>query len=197
MEESSDPGAVNPGEVNPGAVDPGAVNPATVDPGAPDRRRWLIIDLLRRYGTDASAVGHAFSAAHGLQVADLQALVAIMSAEGRGAPLSPKDLRRIIGLSSGGTSYVIDRLEEAGHIVRERSVTDRRVVRLRFTEQGMATGVAFFGPLGARTEEVIDEFTGEELDVIVRFLTGAAASMREHLENLLGHEPTPDGFGGS
>jgi DNA-binding MarR family transcriptional regulator len=144
----------------------------------------MIIDLLRRYGTDAAAVGHAFSAAHGLQTSDLQALVAIMSAEGRGSPLSPKDLRPIIGLSSGGTSYVIDRLEGAGHIFRERSTTDRRVVRLRFTDHGMATGLAFFGPLGARTEEVIDQFGDDELEVILRFLTGAVASMREHLDHL-------------
>jgi len=148
-------------------------------------RRWTIIDLLRRYGTDAAAVGHAFSSAHGLQTSDLQALVAIMSAEGQGAPLSPKDLRHIIGLSSGGTSYVIDRLETAGHILRERSGDDRRVVHLRFTEHGMATGLAFFGPLGARTEEVIDQFDDDELDIVVRFLTGAAASMREHLDHLL------------
>ena len=147
-------------------------------------RRWMIIDLLRRYGTDAAAVGHAFSAAHGLQASDLRALVAIMSAEGQGAPLSPKDLRQIIGLSSGGTSYVIDRLESAGHILRERSEIDRRVVHLRFTEQGMATGWAFFGPLGARTEEVIDQFDDDELEIILRFLTGAAASMREHLDHL-------------
>ena len=33
----------------------------------------------------AAAVGHAFSAAHRLQTTDLQALVAIMSAEGQGA----------------------------------------------------------------------------------------------------------------
>jgi DNA-binding MarR family transcriptional regulator len=150
------------------------------------QRRWLIIDLLRRYGTDAAAVVHAFSAAHGLAPADLQALVAIMSAEGQGSPLSPKDLRHIIGLSSGGTSYVIDRLENAGHIRRERSDADRRIVRLHFTEHGMATGVAFFGPLGARMEEVLDQFDGGELAIIERFLAGAAASVRAHLHHLVG-----------
>jgi DNA-binding MarR family transcriptional regulator len=148
------------------------------------QRRWLIIDLLRRYVTDSAAIGHAFSAAHGLQPADLQALVAIMSAEGQGSLISPKDLQPIIGLSSGGTSYVIDRLEAAGHIRRERSKSDRRVVHLHYTDQGIATGLAFFGPLGARTEEVIDQFDDDELEVIVRFLTGAVASTREHLDHL-------------
>jgi len=89
-----------------------------------------------------------------------------------------------VGLSSGGTSYVIDRLESAGHIRRERSQSDRRVVHLHYTDQGMATGLAFFGPLGARTEEVIDQFDDDELEVIERFLTGAAVSMREHLDHL-------------
>jgi len=165
-------------------------------PGGPDerdRRRWQIVDLLRRYGTDAAAVGHAFGALHGLQPSDLQALVAIMTAELRRAPLNPSDLRRVLGLSSAGTSYVIDRLERAGHVVRERSDEDRRVVRLRYTDQGMATGRQFFGPLGARTDAVIDRFSDDELEVVERFLSGVADSLHQHLEDLRGDPVHPDG----
>jgi hypothetical protein len=50
----------------------------------------------------------------------------------------------------------------------------------------MATGLAFFGPLGTLTQEVIDQFDDDELAIIVRFLTGATASMREHLDHLRG-----------
>jgi MarR family protein len=82
--------------------------------------RWAIIDALRRYGTDSSRLGHAFAGLHQLQPADLCALVAIMSAEGNGAPLTAGQLREHLGLSSGGASLVIDRLERAGHIRRAR-----------------------------------------------------------------------------
>ena len=70
--------------------------------GRPSRVRWSIIDALRRYGTDAGRLGHAFAELHGLQPADLRALVAIISAEGNGAPLTAGQLRAQLGLSSGG-----------------------------------------------------------------------------------------------
>ena len=153
-------------------------------PDERDRRRWQIVDLLRRYGTDAAAVGHAFGALHGLQPSDLQALVAVMTAELRRAPLNPSDLRRVLGLSSAGTSYVIDRLERAGHVVRERSDEDRRVVRLRYTDQGMATGLAFFGSLGDRANSILDQFGHDELKIIHKFIGAMADSMRDQVKDL-------------
>jgi DNA-binding MarR family transcriptional regulator len=119
---------------------------------------------------------------HRLQPADLRALVAIMSAEGNGAPLSAGQLRAQLGLSSGGTSLVIDRLERAGHIRRVRDhPADNRVVHLRYTDQGRATGLAFFGALGERANAVLDQFSDDELAVIERFIAAMADSVHEHV----------------
>jgi DNA-binding MarR family transcriptional regulator len=160
-------------------------SPGAPSPDRPPAARWLIIDALRRYGTDSARLGQAFAALHRLQHADLQALVAIMSAEGSGRPLTAGQLRVHLGLSSGGTSLVIDRLEAAGHIRRVRDhPTDHRVVHLRYTEQGRATGVAFFGSLGERTNALLDQFSDAELQVIERFLTGAAAALHEQVRRL-------------
>jgi DNA-binding MarR family transcriptional regulator len=149
------------------------------------RLRWEIIDALRRYGTDAARLGHAFAALHHLQPADLQALVAIMSAEGNGTPLTAGQLREHLGLSSGGASLVIDRLQEAGHIRRARDYpADNRVVHLRYTDQGMATGLAFFGSLGDRANSILDQFGHDELTIIHTFISAMAGSMREQVEDL-------------
>ena len=149
------------------------------------RLRWVIIDALRRYGTDSGRIGHAFAELHQLQAADLRALVAIMSAEGNGTPLTAGQLREQLGLSSGGASLVIDRLEQAGHIRRARDhPTDNRVVHLRYTDQGRATGLAFFGSLGDRAHAILDGFTGDELQVIARFITAMADSAHQHLRDL-------------
>ncbi len=155
-------------------------------PAGDERRiRWLIIDALRRYGTDSARLGHAFAALHHLQAADLRALVGIMSAEGGGRPLTAGQLRDYLGLSSGGASLVIDRLEAAGHIRRVRDhPTDNRVVHLRYTEQGMATGMAFFGSLGQRTNALLDQFSEEEVQVIRRFLTAAADALHDEVDHL-------------
>jgi len=145
----------------------------------------MIIDALRRYGTDSGRIGHAFAELHRLQAADLRALVAIMSAEGNGTPLTAGQLREQLSLSSGGASLVIDRLEQAGHIRRARDhPADNRVVHLRYTDQGRATGLAFFGSLGDRVHAILDGFTDEELQVIARFITAMADSARQHVQEL-------------
>ncbi len=149
------------------------------------RIRWDIVDALRRYGTDSARLGHAFAALHHLQPADLQALVAIMSAEGNGTPLTAGQLRGQLGLSSGGTSLVIDRLQEAGHIRRARDhPTDNRVVHLRYTDEGMATGLAFFGSLGDRANSILDQFGYDELTIIHTFISAMADSMHEQVKDL-------------
>ena len=149
------------------------------------RIRWDIVDALRRYGSDSVRLGHAFAALHQLQPSDLQALVAIMSAEGNGTPLTAGQLREQLGLSSGGASLVIDRLEEAGHIRRARDhPTDNRVVHLRYTDQGMATGLEFFGSLGDRANSVLDQFSHDELKIIRKFISAMADSLREQIRDL-------------
>lgn len=157
------------------------------------RVRWSIVDALRRYGADSARLAHAFSARHHLQPADVRALVAIMSAEGNGTPMTAGQLRKHLGLSSGGTSLVIDRLEGAGHIRRTRDhPSDNRVVHLRYTDQGMATGLAFFGPLAQRTDAVLDHFSPPELAIIQRFSAAMADSVHDHIEQLERGSPSSE-----
>jgi len=165
-------------------VTPGPDDATGDRPGDRERHR-VIIEALRSYGTESTRLAQIFAALHHLQAADLHALVAIMTADRAGAPLTPRVLRGHLGLSSGGTSYVIDRLERAGQVRRSREDTrDNRVVHLRSTEQGMVTAGSFFGPLGALTEAVLDTFDAAELRVIERFITAAADTVTTHLNHL-------------
>jgi DNA-binding MarR family transcriptional regulator len=141
-----------------------------------------IVDALRRYGTDSARLGHSFASLHQLQPADLQALVAIMTAEQDGEPLTPGQLSRHLGLSSGGTSYVIDRLAAAGQVRRSRDhPSDNRVVHLHHTDQGSAAAMAFFGPLAQAVDAVLDQFDDAQLETVRRFITGTAQAMHDHL----------------
>jgi DNA-binding MarR family transcriptional regulator len=145
-----------------------------------DKLREEIVNLMRSYSVEAQHVGHAFAARHGLHPTDLQALIAVMHAEGRGDPLTPGRLGEAIGLSSGATTAAIDRLERAGHLRRSRESTDRRVVHLRYGEPGMALATEFFGPLGKRTDEVMAEFSDADLDTVRRFLSGMTKAIAAH-----------------
>lgn len=149
------------------------------DPGR-DQLREAIVELLRTYSVRAQHVGHAFAQRHGLHSTDLQALIEVMYAEGRGEPLTPGRLGAAVGLSSGATTAVIDRLERAGHLRRTREGTDRRVVHLRYGEAGTALAAAFSGPLGARTDAVMAGFSLAELAAVERFLSGMTAAVTAH-----------------
>ena len=99
--------------------------------------------------------------------------------------------------SPGGASLVIDRLEQAGHIRRTRDhPAGNRVVHLRYTDQGKATGLAFFGSLGDRAHAILGSFTDDELSVITRFLTAMADSTRQHVRELEVRLPRAAGLGG-
>ena len=154
---------------------------------AAEQRTWAIIDALRRYGTGSTRLTQAFAAQQGLQQSDLQALVAIMAAEGSGEPLTPGRLQKHLGLSSAGTTYVIDRLEKAGYVVRSNDhPRNRRAVQLRYTEQGIATAMDFFGPLGERTAALVSKFSARDQEVISRFVEGIADSMAEQVREVEG-----------
>ncbi len=54
-------------------------------------------------------------------------------------PLSLGDLAEKLLVTGGNVTYVMDRLEDQGLVVRERSGDDRRVVRAHLTTKGRAT----------------------------------------------------------
>lgn len=151
--------------------------PSDADPKAE------IVLLLKRYGTESTRLGQVFAERERLQHADIRALVAIIEAERRGAPLTPGRLSRDLRLSSAGTSYVIDRLEAAGHVRRSRDeARDNRVVHLRHTDHGMKAAQSFFTPLGKATEALLTGFTDAEVGAIARFLTQAVDALVAHVE---------------
>ncbi len=156
-----------------------------------DRLSRAVVDLLRTYSVEAPHVGHAFAQRPGLHPSDLRALIAVMHAEGDGHPLTPGRLGEALGLSSGATTAAIDRLERAGHLRRTRESADRRVVHLRYGEPGMALAVEFFGPLGRRSDAVMDEFSDAELETVRRFLAGMTTALTAHHHEMRDPAGTP------
>ncbi|MFD2763095.1 MarR family winged helix-turn-helix transcriptional regulator [Micromonospora eburnea] len=143
----------------------------------------MIADItrdLRRYSVDAQHIGHAFAGLHGLNATDLHALFAVLDAELLGGPITPGRLGEQLNLSSGSVTALIDRLERAGHVRRDRDTADRRKVLLRYADQGAALARSFFAPLGRRNDEVMARFSDEELEVVHRFISEMVVSTREH-----------------
>nr|WP_269437847.1 MarR family transcriptional regulator [Arthrobacter sp. zg-Y919] len=130
---------------------------------------------------DGQRVADAFAHSHGLNATDMRALVLIMEAEIRHQALTAGQLSNQLGTSSGATTAVIDRLERIGHIHRNRTHADRRKVTLHFEPLAMQLAGAYFGPLGALTDEVMNRYTETELRTILGFMQAIRESYSRHI----------------
>lgn len=143
-----------------------------------------IVSDLRTYAAHAQHIGQAFASLNNLGQADLHALIAIMEAERSGHPLTAGALAQELNFSTSSITALIDRLETAGHIYRDRDPVDRRKILLRYAEPGARVAMGFFTPLAARTDEVMNQFTEAELATVHRFLQGMVESMKQHRDGL-------------
>ncbi|MBT2899827.1 MarR family transcriptional regulator [Streptomyces sp. McG3] len=129
-------------------------------------QRERLIESLRAYGGHFAELSRLFADWLGLHSTDAAALLEIAAAEERGSPLSPARLSERILLSPSATTALLNRLEQAGHIVRSREHTDRRVISLRSSAYVQERADAFFRPLGVRLDAVM---AGHPPDVLAGF----------------------------
>lgn len=84
------------------------------------------------------AASEARLARLGIQASEFDVLATLRRS---GAPyaLTPSQLAQAVMITSGGMTGRVDRLAAAGFVVREQDPRDRRSVRVRLTEDGLAT----------------------------------------------------------
>jgi DNA-binding MarR family transcriptional regulator len=139
----------------------------------------LLVLLLRQLTVESDRFAEMFGEAHGLHRTDLNALAVIMDAAKLGTPMSPSRLAEALHLSASATTAVLDRLERAGHLYRDRSATDRRKVELRMHDQARRIGTEFFLPLGERFSAAWRDLGEDERRTVARFLRSSIAATVE------------------
>jgi MarR family transcriptional regulator, organic hydroperoxide resistance regulator len=112
----------------------------------------------------------------GVHVTDAVAVAEILWAETAERPLSPARLSDRIGLTSGATATLLNRLEVGGLVVRSREDADRRVVTLRLTPEARTRTTEFFGPTGERLDRVLDGYDDAALERVEQLLTDVVAA---------------------
>jgi MarR family transcriptional regulator, organic hydroperoxide resistance regulator len=140
-----------------------------------------ILDGLRTFGANYTEFTRLFAAFLGLHATDAAALAEILYAEDRGTPLSPARLSERVRLSSGATTALINRLEQAGHVVRTREHTDRRIVTLRSSGGIQRPAMEFFRPLDDHLTAMLGEYSPEQIRLVERFLAHLGRTMGELL----------------
>jgi DNA-binding MarR family transcriptional regulator len=100
-------------------------------------------------------------------------------------PLTAGMLSKLTGLTSGTMTALIDRLEEAGYVRRERGQEDRRQVLVIPNEAKInAELTPITAPLGAAIGELTAHFSEQELAVIAEFLAKANQIAAEEITRL-------------
>jgi len=161
--------------------------------GARPTDREHLVELLQAYADEAGRLGHAFAAGQGLHRTDAQALLAVLRAERAGAALTPGRLGEEVGLSSGATTAAVDRLERLGHLHRVRDDVDRRRVTLHHDPAGADVGRAWFGPLAARLDAVVADYSPDELALVTRFLGDVVDAVARHRAEMAPTAPPAEG----
>src|SRR5689334_15863140 len=149
-------------------------------PSGATEARVELIRLLQRHAVEATRLGRAFAEHHDLHPTDWAALLAVMQGDRAGTPLTPGELGERLGMSSGATTAVVDRLERAGHVRRVRDERDRRRLTLHRADNAHALISAFFEPLEAAMDAIVLGYTALELTTVQRFLAEAVGQVSEH-----------------
>lgn len=126
--------------------------------------------LLQEFTLEANRYVDTAGGRNDMHRTDLNALAVIMRHAAKGTVVTPGVLRKELHLSSPATTALIDRLDQSGHVVRERLGSDRRQVQLRMTPKAYRDGGAMFLPLARHMGAAMADFTPAELEVAARFM---------------------------
>ena len=153
-------------------------------PVQPPDVRAELVRLLQRYVVEAVRLGRVFAEKHHMHPTDWAALLAVIQGDRAGRPLTPGELGQCLGISSGATTAVLDRLERAGHVRRVRDDRDRRRLTLHRAESATALLRTFSEPLDEAMDAIVVGYSGGELAVVQRFLDDAIGQVSEHRRHL-------------
>ena len=87
----------------------------------------------------------------------------VMDALHHVGPLCQSELAEKLLKSGGNLTLVVDNLEKAGHVIRERDAADRRFVVVRLTEKGHAFIASLFPKVVARVTREMSALSSTEL----------------------------------
>src|ERR1700744_5445364 len=102
----------------------------------------------------------------GLHLTDLQCLN-LLDLLG---PVTPGKLAACTGLTTGGVTVMLDRLEAAGYIHREPSPTDRRSVIVRIDQRKLKKMNVLYEEMTQRTKETFAATLESELEAASNLL---------------------------
>ncbi len=153
--------------------------------GSQETRAELLGELAREF-RQFTGLGASFfraAAEHlGLTVTDMQ-VMDLLESEGEATAGQLADL---VGLTTGAITGMLNRLEEAGLVRRERDKSDGRkvIVRLVRDQDGMQKVGSTFASLGQAWNELASHYDEAQLAFLLEFLERSNALYRQEIVRL-------------
>ncbi|TWP50123.1 MarR family transcriptional regulator [Lentzea tibetensis] len=130
-------------------------------------------EVYRRYLGAVMLNGLAAARACGLGATDLYALNVL----GATGPMTPGELSARTGLTTGPTTRLIDRLEQAGYVRRVPDPGDRRKVIVEQVGTPAELDEAL-APARRKVAEVLQSYSPEQLDTLFDYFARATDAFR-------------------
>lgn len=145
---------------------------------APAKRDELAASLLRAvrlFIAGSSLFGQRVADKLGLHATDMQFLN-LLDLLG---PMTPGALAQCSGLSSGGVTVVLDRLERAGYVRRSAHPEDRRSVLVSIVPARQKRVTTNYKSVQSQFHAALETFSDQELETVLRFFLAAGNSRPE------------------
>jgi DNA-binding MarR family transcriptional regulator len=161
--------------------------------GSFEKREELLAEFareVRQFNGLSVSFFRAAAAQVGMNVTDLQ-VTGILDITG---PTTAGQLAELMGLTTGAITGMIDRLEKAGLVRRERDPEDGRrvIVRLVPNEEALRKIGPVFDSIGGGWDEIALQYSDEQVAFLVEFLKRSNAMSREEIARL---REVPEGAG--
>ena len=141
-------------------------------------------EAMRRSSAQGVLFGQTVANAIGISGSDLDCLD-FVNLEGR---VTAGRLAEVTGLTTGAITGVVDRLEKAGLVRRERDETDRRKVFIVVVPENAARIGRFYVPMQKAMHKLWSTYSDAELQLLLRFAREgykAALAATEELSGLV------------
>ncbi|GAB3457577.1 MarR family transcriptional regulator [Actinophytocola sediminis] len=135
---------------------------------------------LREMTSQLSLLNHRVGARIALKDVDLDCLDLIS----RNGPISPSALAKHAGLHPATMTGVLDRLERAGWVVRERDQQDRRAVVVSLRRERGGELYRLYGGMRSALDDICADYDQDQLATIAEFLGRVAAAGGQEAEKL-------------
>ena len=137
-------------------------------------------EAMRRSSAQGVMFGQAVANMAGISNSDMECMD-ILNLEGR---VTAGRLAEVTGLTTGAITGVVDRLEKAGYVRRERDESDRRKVFISVIEEKAAEIGKFYVPMQQAMYKLWSSYSEDELRLLLRFANDGYRGVLEATEAL-------------